>query len=149
VALRLPTSLAGWLGRAGVSLVIAAIGVATALGCDHYWQSQIPPQQVVGGGYPPITAPAFGSVVGDLLFGALPFVVLAAAVLLFGGRVFVVLALAFLVVLTIWEYLANATDSSSTAALVFLGSWSFGLPVVLGAVFADAAWRSRRAARTT
>jgi hypothetical protein len=138
--LRLPRSRAGWFSRCGVSIAIAAGGVALSLGCDHYWQSTIEPVRVVGGGYPPITAAAFDSVAGDFLFAAMPFFVLAVVTLLLGARVFAVLAIALFVVLTLWEYRTNAHDSSSTASLVFLWSWFAGVPLAIAAGVADTAW---------
>jgi hypothetical protein len=127
-----------------VSLVIAAAGVGVSLGCDHYWQTKTEPVPVVGGGYPPITPPAFDSVAGDLLFAAMPFFALALVTLLLGARVFAVLALGLLVILTVWEYRTNANDSSSTAGVVFLSSWFVGVPLAIAAGVADTAWPWRR-----
>ncbi len=79
--LRLPNSVLGWVARCATSIIVAAIGISVVLGCDHYWQSKIASVPIVGGGYPPITVPAFNSITGDLLFGALPFVALAVATL--------------------------------------------------------------------
>jgi hypothetical protein len=115
------------------------------LGCDHYWQSKIPPQQIVGGGYPAITAPMFNSVTGDLLFGAMPFVVLAGVALISRGRLLVALEFSILVVLTVWEYRANAGDSTSTAGIVFLWSWFAGIAIVVAAIVHDARSRLRAA----
>jgi hypothetical protein len=137
VTFPLPKSPLGWVARCGVSVAIAAIGVGLALGADHYWQSKIPPVQVVGGGYPPITARAFDSISGDLLFGALPFLGLAVATLLLGARVFSLLAVMLLGVLTLWEYRANAHDTSSTAGLVFGWSWLGGGLIVATGVGLD------------
>lgn len=138
--LRLPRSRVGWFLRCGVSIAIAAAGVGLSLGFDHYWQSKIAPVPVVGGGYPPITAPAFDSIAGDLLFAAMPFFALAVVTLLLGARVFALLAVGLLVVLTLWEYRTNAHDSSSTASLVFLWSWFGGVPLAIAAGVADTAW---------
>jgi hypothetical protein len=143
MVLRLPRSRLGWLVRCGVSIVVAAGGVAVALGCDHYWQSKLAPVPIVGGGYPALTAPAFSSVEGDLEFGAMPFLVLAVVALLLGARASVVVAAALLAALTVWEYRANAHATSSTGGLVFLWSWVVGVPLALAAVVADTAWPSR------
>jgi|SRR6266700_77347 len=138
--LRLPSSPRGWLVRCGVSVAIAAAGVGFSFGCDHYWQTKIPPVQIVGGGYPPIAAPTFDSVAADLLFAAMPFFALAVVTFLFGARVFAVLTVALLAALTLWEYRANAHNSSSTAGLVFLWSWFGGIPLAIAAGIADTAW---------
>jgi hypothetical protein len=145
MTLPLPRSPLGWSIRCGVSIAIAATGVALSLSRDHYWQSKIPPIRIVGGGYPPITAPTFNSVTGDLLFAAMPFFALAVATLLFGVRVFALLAVPLLGLLTVWEYRTNAHDTSSTAGLVFLWSWVGGGFIVAAAVGIDEAvrhWRS-------
>jgi hypothetical protein len=138
--LRLPRSRLGWFLRCGVSIVIAAAGVGLSLACDHYWQSKIEPVPVVGGGYPPITAPTFASITVDVLFAAMPFFALAVVALLVGARVFAVLAVGLLAVLTLWEYRTNAHDSSSIPGLVFLWSWFGGVPLAIAAGVADAAW---------
>lgn len=119
--------------------MIAAAGVGLALGCDRYWQSSVP-AQIVGGGYPQATAPAFDTIAGDLLFGAMPFFALALVTLLSGARVFAILCVGLLGLLTVWEYRTDAHDPSSTAALVFLSSWAVGIPLALAAGVADAAW---------
>ena len=102
---------------------------------------------VVGGGYPPITAPTFDSVTGDLLFAAMPFFALAVVTLLFGARAFALLAVGLLVILTLWEYRTNAQDSSSTFGLVFLWSWFGGVPFAIAAGVADRTWRSSESER--
>jgi hypothetical protein len=133
-----PGSKINWFLRVVSSVVIAAVGVAVALGCDHHWQTKIPDQQIVGGRYPPITAPAFSSVSADLQFAAVPFFVLAVLSFMLGGRILVALGTVALVAMTVWEYQANATSTSSTAGLVFLFSWFVGIPLALTVSALDA-----------
>src|SRR5713226_1451093 len=83
---RLPVTPGQWAARIVVSAVTVIGGAAVCLGNDHHWQAKIKPIQIVGGGYPPIRAPAFDSIGGDLIFVAVPFYVLAALIVVFGTR---------------------------------------------------------------
>jgi hypothetical protein len=150
MVVRLPVLLGQWVARLLLALVVAGSGAAVCLANDHYWQSKITPIPIVGGGYPPIRAPAFDSIGGDLLLVAIPFYVLAALVVVFNTRILAaVIALAALVYLTVLEYRWNATSDSSTAPIVFLWSWFGGIPIVAVVAALDAIARARwRAARS-
>jgi hypothetical protein len=126
---------------------VAALGAAWCLANDHYWQTRSATISI-GYGYPSSTASFFLSVVGDLMFTAIPFYVLGIAAFLGRPRL-IGTALAFvgLAALTSLAYQANATSTSSTAPLVFLASVFYGTVLVAGVVLLQVlidALRSRR-----
>jgi hypothetical protein len=126
-----PQSVRGWTFRIGLPAFVAGVGVAGSVGLDAYWQSRVSNGSV--------------SYVGDLLFAAVPFFVLA-ALMFMSGCFYAPLAGAMaLLALTYFENRANATSDSSTAGLVFLWSWLGGLPLAGAVVGVEAEFRERRA----
>jgi hypothetical protein len=128
-----PTAHSGWAVRIGLPIVVAAIGVAGSIGLDAYWQSRVPNGSV--------------SYVGDLLFSALPFLVLALLMFMSGCLTVPWVGAVALLVLTYYENRSNAKADTSTAGLVFLGSWIIGIPISALSVAVEAALREHVARR--
>ena len=126
-----PTSGRARLVRVGHGAGIAAIGVAAAIGFDEYWSTH----GSYGGSV---------SLGGDLVFGAMPFLLLGVIAIVYGSTYLPWVAVAGLLVLTYFEYKSNATTDSSTASLAFLGSWFIGVPIAVAAPLIESAFRQRR-----
>ena len=140
--------------RAVFAGLIVIVGAVLCLANDRYWQSKVPPLEIIGGGYPPIQPPTFDSVLGDLVLVAFPFYLLAAMVLITRvHRLAVAAAFAALTVLTVFEFRWDHLTDSSTASLAYLAALIYGIPIVVLAVVLDRfgreLWRRHRGATPT
>lgn len=135
--------------RIGGAALAAFGGALLCLGLDHYWQSKLPDVKVCCG-YPPLQPSAFESWKGDLTLIALPFFLLAGLILFAGLRkVAAAIILIALVVLTTLEYRWDHTGTeSANTGLVFVWSFTLGVPLCLVVFAIDARLKRRRPGRS-